>query len=111
MKGFNGNKTLLPMVSEGSPYEGSHPILLHILKSLPNGPKALVVNYKKKAVIDATQNANLNYCEQPELNGTGGESLFLWRRSLNCKHEKLVASLRGILSSTSIQLFCIPWAL
>jgi bifunctional UDP-N-acetylglucosamine pyrophosphorylase/glucosamine-1-phosphate N-acetyltransferase len=72
MKGFNGNKTLLPMVSEGSPYEGSHPILLHILKSLPNGPKALVVNYQKKAVIDATQELNLNYCEQPELNGTGG---------------------------------------
>lgn len=72
MEGFNGNKTLLPMVAEGSPYEGSHPILLHILKSLPNGPKALVVNYKKKAVIDATQDLNLNYCEQPELNGTGG---------------------------------------
>jgi bifunctional UDP-N-acetylglucosamine pyrophosphorylase/glucosamine-1-phosphate N-acetyltransferase len=72
MKGFRGNKTLLPLVSKGSPYEGSHPILLHILKSLPKGPKALVVNYKKKAVIDATRVLNLNYCEQPELNGTGG---------------------------------------
>ena len=72
MKEFDGNKTLLPLVSEDSPYKGSHPILLQILKSLPHGPKALVVNYKKKEVIDATRDLCLNYCEQPELNGTGG---------------------------------------
>ena len=72
MKEFDGNKTLLPLVSEDSPYKGSYPILLQILKSLPHGPKALVVNYKKKAVMDATRDLRLNYCEQPELNGTGG---------------------------------------
>ena len=72
VKDFDGNKTLLPLVPDMSPYEGSHPILLQILKTLPYGPKALVVNHQKEAVIEATQGLHLEYCEQPELNGTGG---------------------------------------
>ena len=75
MKGFNGNKTLLPLVPAGSHYEGTQPILLQILSSLPSGPKALVINYKKEDVIKATHNLDITYCEQPELNGTGGALL------------------------------------
>lgn len=72
MTGFTGNKTLLPLAPKDSPYSGHHPILLHILRNLPKGPKALVVNYRKQAVIAATRGLNLIYCEQPTLNGTGG---------------------------------------
>jgi bifunctional UDP-N-acetylglucosamine pyrophosphorylase/glucosamine-1-phosphate N-acetyltransferase len=72
MKGFNGNKTLLPLVSGDSPFKGSHPILLHILSSLPPGPKALVINYKKQDLVHATRSLEISYYEQPRLNGTGG---------------------------------------
>ena len=72
MKGFDGNKTLLPLVSGESPFKGSHPILLHILSNLPPGPKALVINYKKEDLIRATRSLEISYYEQPLLNGTGG---------------------------------------
>ncbi|MGD8226696.1 MAG: NTP transferase domain-containing protein [Desulfobacteraceae bacterium] len=72
MKGFDGNKTLLPLIAEESPFEGNHPILLHIFNNLPPGPKALVVNYKKEDLIHATRSLDISYYEQPLLNGTGG---------------------------------------
>lgn len=75
MKGFEGNKTLLPLIRGSSPFVGSRPILLHILANLPPGPKALVVHHKKEEVIAATRPLGLHYCEQPSLNGTGGALL------------------------------------
>jgi len=75
MKGYSGNKTLLPLLPERSFYEGRHPILFHILANLPPGPKAVIVNHKKDAVIKATRDLDLHYHEQPELNGTGGALL------------------------------------
>ena len=54
MKEYDGNKTLLPLIPEGSPYRGTRPILVEIIKNLPSGPKALVVNYKKEDMIEAT---------------------------------------------------------
>lgn len=75
MKGFAGNKTLLPLLPGGSPFEGAHPLLLHILDSLPPGPKAVVVHHRKAEIIAATRNRDLSYCEQHELNGTGGALL------------------------------------
>ena len=75
MKGFEGNKTLLPLVPAGSPFQGAYPILLHIIQCLPPGPKALVVNHRKQEVMDTTRSLGLTYCEQPVLNGTGGALL------------------------------------
>ena len=75
MRGFEGNKTLLPLVSGQSSLEGHHPILLNILHNLPPGPKAIVVNHKREDVIHATRSLGLTYCEQPLLNGTGGALL------------------------------------
>ena len=73
---------------ETSPYEGEKPILLEILKNLPKGPKALVVNHRKEDLTRATQGYGLTYCEQPVLNGTGGALLagrdFL--ANLECDH-------------------------
>lgn len=75
MKGFKGNKTLLPLIAGPSPFEGRYPILLHILNCLPPGPKALVLNYREEEVIESTDSLDLTYCKQPLLNGTGGALL------------------------------------
>jgi bifunctional UDP-N-acetylglucosamine pyrophosphorylase / glucosamine-1-phosphate N-acetyltransferase len=72
MKGYEGNKTLLPLEPVTSAFEGTRPILRHILSCLPPGPKALIVNHDQEAVLEATRSFNLTYCEQPVLNGTGG---------------------------------------
>lgn len=88
MEGFNGNKTLLPLIPGESPYKGSQPILLHIIENLPSGPKALIVHYKKDDIIKATGGLGLYYCEQPELNGTGGALLAAedFLTAQNCEH-------------------------
>ena len=72
MKGFDGNKTLMPLVPDRSPFKGTRPILLQIVKNLPPGPKAVIVNHKKQDVIEATRGLGRTYCDQPSLNGTGG---------------------------------------
>lgn len=75
MKGLEGNKTLLPLEPGDSPFQGTRPILHQILSSLPPGPKALIVNYEKEAILQATQSLDVTYLEQPVLNGTGGALL------------------------------------
>ncbi|MBW1721572.1 MAG: NTP transferase domain-containing protein [Deltaproteobacteria bacterium] len=75
MKGYEGNKALLPLVPGSSLYDGDQPILLHILKNLPPGPKAIVVNHRKEDVIRATSHLGIEYYEQPVTNGTGGALL------------------------------------
>jgi bifunctional UDP-N-acetylglucosamine pyrophosphorylase/glucosamine-1-phosphate N-acetyltransferase len=75
MTGYAGNKTLLPLLSGNSIFEGSHLILHHLLGNLPDGPKALIVNHCKEDVIATTCHLDITYCEQPVLNGTGGALL------------------------------------
>jgi bifunctional UDP-N-acetylglucosamine pyrophosphorylase/glucosamine-1-phosphate N-acetyltransferase len=75
MKGYDGNKTLLPLAPGPDPYHGAHPILTRILENLPDGPKALVLNYRKEDVMRATESCDVAYCEQATLNGTGGALL------------------------------------
>jgi bifunctional UDP-N-acetylglucosamine pyrophosphorylase/glucosamine-1-phosphate N-acetyltransferase len=88
MKGYAGNKTLLPLKPGPSIFQGERPMLQHILENLPAGPRALVVNHCKADVIQATRAFNVEYCEQPRLNGTGGAILaaagFIERQS--CPH-------------------------
>jgi bifunctional UDP-N-acetylglucosamine pyrophosphorylase/glucosamine-1-phosphate N-acetyltransferase len=75
MEGYDGNKTLLPLIPKNSPYQGSHPILLEILQSLPPGPKGVVVNHREADVMAATSRLGVSYLKQPQLNGTGGALL------------------------------------
>ena len=75
MKEFQGNKTLLPLIPEGSPFKGRKSILLHILRTLPPGPKAIVVHHDEEAVKGVTAGLGTTYCHQPVLNGTGGALL------------------------------------
>lgn len=72
MKGYSGNKTLLPLVPGDSEYAGRQPILVNIFSNLPQGPKAIIVNHCKEDVIKATNGFDATFCDQPVLNGTGG---------------------------------------
>ena len=75
MKGYDGNKTLLPLIPGRSPFEGKLPILVYILTYLPPGPRVVIVNHAKEDVIAATKHLGVTYREQLELNGTGGALL------------------------------------
>ncbi|BBO87296.1 NTP transferase domain-containing protein [Desulfosarcina ovata] len=75
MKGYDGNKTLLPLVPEASLFEGRQPIILHLFEQLPQGPKALIVNHRKDDVVRLTAETGAVYIDQPVLNGTGGAIL------------------------------------
>ena len=88
MTGYAGNKTLLPLEPENSPFHGGHPILLHIVDQLPIGPKAIVVNHCQDDVRNATGHLDLTYIEQPVLNGTGGAILACrpFLASIACDH-------------------------
>lgn len=96
MKGFQGNKTLLPLVPSGSSFEGDQPILLHILNRLPHGPKAVVVSHKKEDVIRITQSHGLSYCEQPLLNGTGGAVIAAREFLENLDCERLIVTMGDV---------------
>jgi bifunctional UDP-N-acetylglucosamine pyrophosphorylase / glucosamine-1-phosphate N-acetyltransferase len=75
MKGYDGNKTLLPLRPKRSMFDGSQPIVMHLMENLPRGPKILIVNHCQKEVREATARTGVEYCEQPVLNGTGGAIL------------------------------------
>jgi bifunctional UDP-N-acetylglucosamine pyrophosphorylase/glucosamine-1-phosphate N-acetyltransferase len=72
MRGFSGNKTLLPLVPGGNPFEGEYPIISEVIKSLPRGPKAVVIHHRKEEVIRVTNDLGVSYFEQRVPNGTGG---------------------------------------
>ena len=72
MVGFSGNKTLLPLRPGSIPFEGEYPIILEVIRNLPQGPKALVIHHRKEEVIALTRNLGVSYYDQPVLNGTGG---------------------------------------
>ena len=72
IKGFSGNKTLLPLMPESAPFRGRHPIIVEIIGNLPPGPKALVLHHRREEVIGVTRGLGVCYCDQPVPNGTGG---------------------------------------
>ncbi len=96
MTGFDGNKTLLPLISAQSPFQGERPILLHILNNLPPGPKGVVVNFKKEDVIGATPSLGLSYYEQPQLNGTGGALIAAKRFLETLECDRLIVTMGDI---------------
>lgn len=76
MTGYEGNKTLLPLVPSGSvAYQGSRPLLVEVLENLPSGPKGIVVHYRAEEVEAATGEYKVEYIPQPQINGTGGALL------------------------------------
>ena len=75
MKGYEGNKTLLPLEPEKSVFNGRTPIVMHLMENLPQGPKVLIVNHCKEEIKTVTSDTGASYVEQPVLNGTGGAIL------------------------------------
>ncbi len=75
MTGYEGNKTLLPLVPGDSLYEGCRPILLEVLDNLPPGPKGIVVNHRADDVKAALKGFQVSFLDQPCTNGTGGALL------------------------------------
>lgn len=94
MIGFEGNKTLLPLVSSGSVYEGEHPMLLEVLANLPPGPRGIVVNHREEDVRRVTEGLGVQYLHQPETNGTGG-ALLAARPFLRSVAEEIVIITMG----------------
>jgi bifunctional UDP-N-acetylglucosamine pyrophosphorylase / glucosamine-1-phosphate N-acetyltransferase len=75
MKGYFGNKTLLPLIPAKSPYEGARPLIREVLHNLPTGPKAIVVNYHAEQVRLVAEGQEISFVYQPVTNGTGGALL------------------------------------
>ena len=75
MVGFEGNKTLLPLLPHASIYSGDRPLLLEVLENLPDGPKGIVVHHFADAVEAATGALGVTYLPQLVTNGTGGAVL------------------------------------
>ncbi len=95
MKGFDGNKTLLPLIpEEDDPYVGSRPMLIQVLEQLPPGPKGIVVHHKADEVRRATADYDCQYIFQPETNGTGG-ALLAARDFLSAVREERVIVTMG----------------
>lgn len=108
MKGYEGNKTLLPLVpGDSDVFHGESPILIGILNKLPGGPKALVVNHRKDDVIKATDSFGISYYEQPELNGTGGAMLAAMEFIKNEEYDYLLVTMGDtplVKASTFLEL-------
>lgn len=76
MTGYEGNKTLLPLIPSGdSPFEGTRPLLLEVLENLPPGPKGVVVHHRSEDVRRATEGFRVACLFQEVTNGTGGALL------------------------------------
>ena len=96
MKGFEGNKTLLPLSPGKSPFEGKHPIIHQVLKSLPPGPKAIVVNHRENDIISSTKSFNAGYFRQPQLNGTGGALIAAKSFIENMNYDRLIITMGDV---------------
>ncbi|RJR20094.1 MAG: MobA-like NTP transferase domain containing protein [Desulfobacteraceae bacterium] len=96
MKEFDGNKTLLPLIPHISPFKGDRPILLNIIANLPDGPKAVVINYRSEEVVKVTHGIPLQYILQPELNGTGGALLAARAFLERDDYEKLIITMGDV---------------
>jgi bifunctional UDP-N-acetylglucosamine pyrophosphorylase / glucosamine-1-phosphate N-acetyltransferase len=94
MIGYEGNKTLLPLISSGSLYGGEYPLLHQVLHCLPTGPKGIVVNHCAEDVRRATEALGVSYILQETTNGTGG-ALLASRPFLEAESEECVIITMG----------------
>jgi len=96
MKGFFGNKVLLPLIPESGPFSGTHPIIVEIIGNLPPGPKTLVVHHKREEVIEATRDLAVSYCDQPVPNGTGGALIAAKDFLEGIEHGRLIVTMGDV---------------
>lgn len=96
MKGYEGNKTLLPLISERSIYDGSRPLLIEVLENLPPGPKGIVVHHFADQVEKAAAGLKAEFIFQPETNGTGGALLAATTFLQSVAHEKVIITMGDV---------------
>lgn len=96
MEGYDGNKTLLPLVPGVSSFEGSRPLLLEVLNSLPSGPKAIVVHHCASDIERATTGLVQSYLPQPVTNGTGGALLAARPFLENVPQERVIITMGDV---------------
>jgi bifunctional N-acetylglucosamine-1-phosphate-uridyltransferase/glucosamine-1-phosphate-acetyltransferase GlmU-like protein len=75
MIGYNGNKTLLPLIPGRSRFEGIQPLIREVLDNVPPGPRGIVVGHCADDVRRAVEASGITFIEQPVANGTGGALL------------------------------------
>ena len=75
MIGYEGNKTLLPLVPGNSRFEGTHPLIREVLDNLPPGPRGIVVGHRAEDMRKALSAPGITFIDQPVANGTGGALL------------------------------------
>jgi bifunctional UDP-N-acetylglucosamine pyrophosphorylase/glucosamine-1-phosphate N-acetyltransferase len=109
MTGYQGNKTLLPLIPGGDIFTGQRPMLVEVIENLPPGPKAVIVHHCKEEVIRATSHLKVAFIEQPSPNGTGG-ALLAARNFLTVTSERCVIVTMGdvplIRKETYQRLLC-----
>ena len=96
MKGYEGNKTLLPLISEKSIYEGSRPLLIEVLENLPPGPKGIVVHHFAEQVEEAAAGRGAEFIFQSKTNGTGGALLAATSFLQSVTHEKVMITMGDV---------------
>ncbi len=96
MKGYEGNKTLLPLISEASLYNGRRPLLIEVLENLPPGPKGIVVHHFAEQVREAAADHAAEFIFQPETNGTGGALLAATSFLQSVVHEKTIITMGDV---------------
>lgn len=94
MKNYSGNKALLPLIPQESPFVGSRPFIVEILSNLPEGQKGVVVHHHKEEVMECLKWESIEFIYQPELNGTGG-ALFCAKGFLERAEEQHVIVTMG----------------
>jgi bifunctional UDP-N-acetylglucosamine pyrophosphorylase / glucosamine-1-phosphate N-acetyltransferase len=75
MLGYDGNKTLLPLIPGKSRFDGTRPLIHEVLANLPPGPRGIVVGHCAGDVRRTVEAQGISFIEQPVANGTGGALL------------------------------------
>ena len=96
VRGFSGNKVLLPLIPESGLFNGRHPMIVEIIGNLPAGPKTLVVHHRSQEVIGVTRDLGVSYCEQPVPNGTGGALIAAKGFLQGITHEHLIITMGDV---------------
>lgn len=96
MTGYEGNKTLLPLIPGSSLYRGERPLLVEVLENLPRGPKGIVVNHCAAQVQRVTGSFNPTYIFQPQTNGTGGALLAATSFLQSAKQDHVVITMGDV---------------
>lgn len=97
MTGYEGNKTLLPLIPSGpDPTVGSRPLLVEVLENLPPGPKGVVVHHRAEDVRRETAASGCTYIHQPVTDGTGGAVLAARAFLENVSQEAVILTMGDV---------------